>query len=143
MYGRWYSVEKYEENEAGDLVQTYSFWVINGEIVYFDDENSDVDTGMRMHLDLNVPVPFKPGDLIGCDGGPTCDETMAVVLRVGDNFDCCSLVALCKRKGDVLEYTLVKHSSMFYEADMRLYVPPLYSARCVNLEIGEVDEALQ
>lgn len=137
---RWYLIEKYIENTDGDLVETYSYYVFDGEVIYCDCE----DSPMGNHYgDLNVPVPFHPGDIIRCDGGPTCDEVTAVILRTGDNRDCCSLVALCKRENGMLEAEPVKHSCMFYTADTKIYIPPLYTARCINNELGNENIALK
>lgn len=127
----WYEIEKYKETKDGELELRYSYFVFNGEIIYFDDENSVVDCDI-WDKDLNVPVPFSQGDIVICDGKPTCEEIRAVILRTGDNIDCCSLVGLCKRKDGTFESTPVKHSSMFYESRPMIMVPPLYSIKRVD-----------
>ena len=122
-------IEKYIETEEGDLEEEYFYYAFDGNIVYCESIDSNMGS---CYEDLNIPVPFEPGDVIKCDGGPTCEDVVAVVLRTGDNSDCCSLVALCQRKDGTFDMEPVKHSFMFYEAESSIYVPPLYSIRCVN-----------
>lgn len=132
----WYEIQKYKEVKSGELELRYSYFIFNGEIIYFDDENSDIDCEL-WDRDLNIPVPFSQGDIVICDGNPTCEEIRAVVLRTGDNIDCCSLVGLCKREDGIFESTPVKHSSMFYESRSMIMVPPLYSIKRVDQQIRD------
>lgn len=136
----WCEIVKYEENADGDLEEVFSYYMFDGEVVYCDGDDSRKG---NFYDDLNVPVPFKQGDVIACDGGPNCEGMVAVIIRTGDNMDCCSLVALCKRKGDILEHEPVKHSTMFYDADDHVLVPPLYTIRCINDEITDEDLPLK
>lgn len=136
----WCRIEKYEETSDGDLEEVFDYCMFDETVVYC---SGDEFCMSNCYEDLNVPVPFKQGDVIACDGGPTCEDTVAVIIRTGDNIDCCSLVALCKRDGNILEHTPVKHSSMFYDTDTAIFVPPLFSIRCINDELSDEDVALK
>ena len=132
----WYAVEKYREVDEGELEIRYTYYVFDGKLIYYVDEKSEADCGI-WEKDLNIPVPFSPGDIVVCDGKPTCEEIHAVILRTGDNIDCCSLVGLCKRENGTFESVPVKHSTMFYESDSMIMVPPLYGMKYVNQQMLE------
>lgn len=137
----WYVIEMYKELEDGKLSLQYTYYVFDGRLIYFVDENSDVDSGI-WNKDLNIPIPFSPGDIVVSDGKSTCEDVRAVILRIGDNVDCCSLVGLCKRKDGTVESVPVKHSNMFYEADSIIMVSPLYSMKRANQQIREEEPEL-
>lgn len=140
----WYVIEKYKEMEEGKLVQTHTYVVFKGEIMYFEEEGSDMGSDVLWGRgDLNVPVSFQPGDIIRVDGKPTCEEKIAVVLRVGDNLDCCSLEALYKNKDGFLDSPPVKHSDMFYETESAFYYPPLYTAKLVTEKLERDETAFE
>ena len=127
----WHIIEKYDEDANGELRLTYTYYLFDGEIIYYEDVNSDYGSDV-FGGDLHLPVPFKQGDIITCDGGPTGNETMAVILRTGDNRDCCSLTGLMKRKDGLLEYGTIKHTTSFYDFESKVLVPPLFSASLVT-----------
>ena len=110
---------------------TYTYYLFDGEIIYYEDANSDYGSDV-FGGDLRLPVPFKQGDIITCDGGPTGNVTLAVILRTGDNRDCCSLTGLMKRKDGFLEYGTIKHTTSFYDFESKVLVPPLFSASLVT-----------
>lgn len=132
----WHAIEKYREVEDGELELRYTYYVFDGKLIYYVDDNSEVDCSI-WDKDLNIPVPFSPGDIVVCDGKPACEEICAFILRTGDNIDCCSLVGLCKRKDGTFESVPVKHSNMFYESDSIIMVPPLYSMKRVSQQVRE------
>lgn len=49
--------------------------------------------------DINIPVPYKAGDIITIDGYPFSKPKTVLVLKVGDNEDCCCLQALYMQDG--------------------------------------------
>ena len=127
----WFSIDRYVETGTGEL-DCISYYVFNGEVMYFCDYSSTFDS-MRPG-DLNVPVPFKPGDMIVCDGRPISEEIAMLIIRIGDNWDCCSLVGVCERDDGTFSTEPVKHSNMFYDSDAAVYIPPLYRARYASEE---------
>lgn len=140
----WYILEKYKEDANGDLQLAYTYFLFDGQIVYYNinDKNnrcgSDVFGG-----DLLLPVPFKAGDMITCDGGHTGIEHQALILSTGDNKDCCSLVGFIKRKDDILDCAPIKHSTIFYNFRSAVYVPPLFSAKLMSDELLEEEVVLK
>ena len=132
----WYEIEKYKKTQDGELLLRYTYYVFDGKIIYYVDENSEIDCDI-WDKDLNIPAPFSPGDIVVCDGKPTCEKIRAVILRAGDNIDCCSLVGLSKRKDETFESKPVKHTSMFYESNSMVMVPPLYSMKRASEQVRE------
>lgn len=72
---RWHMIEKYVEDENGDLLEVCDYILVNGEEMFYCYEN-DSDFNCWPNSDLNLPVPFKPGDIIeerlcivGCTDG--------------------------------------------------------------------------
>lgn len=77
-----------------DLIETYNYCLTDRGICYvcatnnLELENSNT----WMNADLNLPVPFKPGDHIITDGYPFAKVSEATIVEIGDNWDCCSVV---------------------------------------------------
>lgn len=101
--GLYYVIEKYEEKKGGALERTYVYITFDGEIIYFEEEDSDLGSEVYCcYADLNIPAPFRPGDIIVVDGRLTCEQKATVLLRGGDNWDCCSHVAMFVNQGNIL-----------------------------------------
>lgn len=92
----WFGIEKWSPDENGKLIHTITYYVLGDVICYFKKENHiswrDVDYFESTHL--NLPVPFRPGDIVEIDCRPFAPVTRAVILEVGDNCGCCCLQAL-------------------------------------------------
>lgn len=90
---------------------------------------------MKLDFDLNLPSPFKPGDLIYIDCRPFHKPQYAVVIYSDDEFnnDCCSPGCLYYDKGE-LNIRSIKHMyggfenfSALLRAGIVDTVPPEYS----------------
>ena len=62
-----------------------------------------------MNSDLNLPIPFRAGDIVTVDCRPFAPVSHAVILEVGDNFDCCCVQALYRRRNGTWDTGAVKH----------------------------------
>jgi len=123
----WYEVEKFAPNEDGKLVHTIT-WIFNaaGEIVSFelgDDAEQEalrVDDDCSAWIDwdskygsnhlTHVPVPFDFGDIITIDMRPYYDKLNGVIVRLGDNHDCCAVACIYADGDGYLYCGTLKHN---------------------------------
>ncbi|MDE6659454.1 MAG: hypothetical protein K2K01_05010, partial [Eubacterium sp.] len=89
--------EDYEEitqvlDEKGEYICTYRFILIEDEVCYFDKPNAQDFEDYRFFVstDLNLPVPFKVGDVVKVDCRPFVLVKEITITAIGDNKDCCS-----------------------------------------------------
>ena len=72
----WYEVTKWNNAENGKMKETCSYFIVRGELWYVNMDDSYYDKYLdSVHLyfemeNLNVPVPFLPGDILEIDGYP-------------------------------------------------------------------------
>lgn len=142
----WYELEKWTPDGHGNLRNTYSYFLLKDEIVYFE-INTDIN-GLEDRDDLtyfmdgshlNLPVPFCAGDIVTIDCTPFAPKKHAVLLEVGDNRDCCCVQALYRNYDGTWYTGAVKHAQLF-----KLYTPmmsPLYRLQSCTGELSE-EEAL-
>jgi len=84
-------------------------------------------------VDLNLPVPFKAGDIVEVDLYPFADKRIMEILEIGDNFDCCCLQAIGKNSDGAWNIGAVKHG----HAGMNILpcVSPLYTMKIYKGEL--------
>lgn len=86
-------------------------------------------------VNLNIPVPFKAGDIIEFDGFPFGPRFRALILKVGDNRDCCCVQGLALNEEGRWTVGAVKHGHVgpqYYPMESLLYSARPY--------IGELDD---
>ena len=131
----WYRLDKWEKTGEGTaLGNPVSYIMIDTEPVYFienewdEEDNCWTLSDMRFsgHCDLNLPVPYKKGDLLHIDCRPFAPTKDVLILSTGDNRDCCSLWALSPGERGGWKEGAVKHASVF-DGDMPFpLISPLY-----------------
>ena len=106
----WYVLEKWVLSDCGIYEKVIDYYItLKGDIWFyrFDyayrmkyKKNPDKST-MLEKLDvcsdsenLNIPVPFKVGDILTIDCRPFAELRRVLIIGVGDNRDCCSLQGL-------------------------------------------------
>lgn len=121
----YFGIEKW----VGDTdLEEKSYYTVSkyGEIWHYYSCESDC-----FHLfgydDLNLPVPFKAGDIITLDCRPFIPLSHVVVVSVGDNHDCCSVQCIYFRSDGTIDMGALKHSAVF-DAGFDPEVSPLYKA---------------
>ena len=140
----WYLLEKWRVDENGDHVCTYTWYFIGEEPVFFhkkgDKENPHI------FIDLNLPVPFEPGDILTVDCAPFAPPINALLVEKGDNGDCCCLQILYR---DVLtrnwKTCALKHGIWLNSLEGPDYVPmlsPLYRLSRYKGDLPPVDSFL-
>lgn len=132
-----YYIEKWIENKNGKLENVITYYVIKNEICYFKysplgdylkEFLHDFEPKIR-NFELNVPTPFKVGDVVMFDGYPFAQKTFSLILSTGDNQDCCSLWNLYWAGPRTWKTGAVKHGDVGYILRNDFIVPPLYYAK--------------
>lgn len=133
-----YYIEKWIENKNGKLENVITYYVIKNEICYFKYSPlgdylkkflHDFEPKIR-NFELNVPTPFKVGDVVEFDGYPFSKITFSLILSTGDNQDCCSLWNLYWADPRTWKTGAVKHGDVGYILrGNEFFVSPLYNAK--------------
>lgn len=99
------------KKETGRLKKDYDYTVFGTEVCYVTHNNSPrwEWPGFSTDRDLNLPVPFHSGDIVTIDCRPFTPVSHAVILEVGDNYDCCCLQALYHADDGIWDTGAVKH----------------------------------
>ena len=95
--GQWFIIKKWITGDNGAMDIEYKYYVINGVIIYFDhylkkdewlEESSYYEHGIysgnyRNRKEADLPVDFKPGDIVTVDQSPFARARTGVVLETG------------------------------------------------------------
>ncbi len=143
----WAELEKWALKND-DFIQTYNYYFLRDKICYFEEivekNNYYGCKEFRYSLDarhLNLPVPFKAGDIVKVDCTPFAPKRDAVILEVRDNSDCCCLTAIYKNHKDLYFVGAVKHAHLFESDNANPLFSPLYRMEKCNTD-DEVLKAL-
>ena len=132
-----YFVEKWIKNSDGKLERVVTYYTIGSQICYFKysplgdylkEFLHDFEPKIR-NFELNVPTPFKVGDVVMFNGYPFAKRTFSLILSTGDNQDCCSLWNLYWAGPRTWKTGAVKHGRVGYVLRNDFIVPPLYNAK--------------
>lgn len=141
----WSILEKWVPgNEHGKMDNTYTYYLIKDEVVYFtsDDNINNSFSGFHGYVDsmnLSLPIPFKPGDIVILDSLPFVPIRLAILLEV-NNSDCCG-VQILYRHGDGLWRTgALKHGAGWKNTWPML--SSLYRLSLYQNELNETDKVL-
>lgn len=141
----WSILEKWVPgNEHGKMDNTYTYYLIKDEVVYFtsDDNINNSFSGFHGYVDsmnLSLPIPFKPGDIVILDSLPFVPMRLAILLEV-NNSDCCG-VQILYRHGDGLWRTgALKHGAGW--KDTWPMLSSLYRLSLYQAELNEKDKIL-
>lgn len=107
----------------GELTETFSYCFIDNNFYFACDEYIEA----WMSGEVNLPIPFKPGDKIITNGYPFTKESEAIIIDIGDNYDCCSIIIELADG----ETGPLKHSFAF-RWDIVSSISPLYRIRKMN-----------
>ena len=139
----WHIIERYEEDKNGDLIEGCNYVFVNGEVMFYTYCD---DYDCWLNPDLNLPVPFKVGDIIEVNARPFAEKKRGVILEVGDNWDCCcvQVAHLARLKDGIgIDHSALKHSSYFYDNDGYIDLSALYSAAVFKGTLTEDEEFLR
>lgn len=114
----------------------------NGEIQYFlkiKNEKSLFSkvAGAFGGVNLNLPVPYSPGDILEIDCSPyTCGPHYCRLTEVGN--DCCGIQCIYPDEDGKLGSGALKHGNYFADPYRNpQYLSPLYHAKIYNDELPE------
>ena len=153
----WYEVEKFIPVEDGELQHKIT-WALNakGEILFFelgkedkehwlhhvhddDDNNSSAWFDWEGQELTYPPIPFDFGDIITIDMRPYCKAYHAVIVRIGDNCDCCSVACIYCDEDGYLYCRTLKHNM----DTILSKISPLYRAARFEGELPENESVLK
>lgn len=85
---------------------------------------------------LNLPVPYRPGDILEVGCAPYVTEPHYCILtEVGD--DCCGVQCLYPGENGRIEFGALKHGHYFSGCfDRKQYLSPLYGAKIYTGELS-------
>jgi hypothetical protein len=85
---------------------------------------------------LNLPVPYRPGDILEVGCAPYVSEPHYCILtEVGD--DCCGVQCLYPGENGRIEFGALKHGHYFSGCfDRKQYLSPLYGAKIYTGELS-------
>lgn len=141
----WYEVTRYQNNGSGEFEETSFYIVIRGEIYFTEVKNIegyDISISLYNGTNLNLPVPFKAGDVVEIDGFPFGPKYQIMIMDVGDNRDCCCLQGLYLDDEDGWFVGAVKHGMLGHD-DYFAQISPLYTAAKVDKTKEKVFEFMR
>lgn len=136
----WTQLGKWVLGKDSFYHQSYTYYLLRDEIVYFE----NYPTGRRDPFcgapDLNVPILFQPGDIVTIDCRPFMPIKPVALLEVDDY--CCGVTCLFRREEDgKWEVGSVKHSRCWAGFREFPVISPLYRLAAFRGELGK-DERL-
>lgn len=142
----WTKVEKWIYDDCDLMVHWYTYYFIGDEVVYFESHDPSSDRcdfrGYVDSINLLLPVPFKPGDIITLDVRPFAPVNKAVIIEADGNFDCCGTQILYPNENGAYNILALKHGHGFGEN----YYPilsPLYRAEIYKGGLEENQKILK
>lgn len=105
----WTMLEKWVPKGNGEMENTYKYYLINDEIVYFERKDSSHGFwGYVNSLSLNLPIPFMVGDIVTLNSIPFAPPKQAILIEV-ENVDCCGVQILYRLENGLWETGALKH----------------------------------
>ena len=158
----WYKVEAWRISDNGSWASSrYDYYFYKGEVCWFEELRLVREkNGLEYYsackceqrflgglMDLNMPTPYKPGDIVNIDCMPFGPPFHAVITEADGQFDSCFPQILFKVPfTDKWQLQALKHKRLYKDAEMHSYEPalsPLYRIRRVREdELTEDDELL-
>lgn len=135
----WFLLEKWILNGEGQYFRPYTYTVANGKVLFYNKENEGYL--FDQSTNLNLPIPFHPGDLVRLDCAPFAFRANSVILEVGSNCDCCCVRAMFRQENGNWSAGALKHSHVF----PNYYTPllsPLYRLSSIQREDLAEDEKI-
>ena len=109
----WTELKKWVPDNDGTMDYTYTYYLIRDEIVYFESKKYPPHhqyQGYLNSMDLDLPIPFKVGDIVTLNSLPFAPLRQAVLIEV-DNSDCCGVQVLYKHDDGCWHTGALKHGA--------------------------------
>lgn len=137
-YRVWFDVEKWEQDENGNLEKKWTYVVLKGQVTYFGHDIFRLSE-CSQNKDVNLPVPFKAGDILEIQDMPFARKRHVLILDIGDNKDCCSVWHLYIDDDGCIEANAFKHGHIY---SSWYATSPLYSAKTFHGALEDEEEVL-
>lgn len=127
---------KWINDASGRLVEACTYWIVRGEIRFAEIDWKLLEGNIENVIalaDLNLPVPFKAGDIVEVDLYPFADKRIIEIIEIGDNYDCCCLQALSRKIDGSWTIGAVKHGHIGNM--IILDISPLYTMTAYDGEL--------
>ena len=138
----FHTVSKYIKDEEGRYQEICWYIFVKGEPCYFSLEGCDHNMLPGFFDDINLPVPYKVGDILEIDNYPFSPKYRVIIIGVGDNRDCCCVQGIYKGFDGEWKCGAVKHKMLKYFNVVYYQTSPLYTANCYEGPFDEPDEEL-
>lgn len=141
---RHYLVMRWTPNENDRLINTYDYRFFGDKLYYAECNVSSMrdPSGFERLRDLYLPIPFHAGDIVTIDCRPFAPLSHAVILRIGDNFDCCSVWAMYREEDGTYKTGALKHGYVFPHSAGFVPLSPLYRLTSYKGELSESERIL-
>ncbi len=137
----WHELEKYQLNN-NEYEKTFEYIADNTGLIWSAEYAESVHLDFCGCSDLNLPVPFEPGDIISIDCRPYANIKNAVILQIGDNHDCCSVqCATVSSFNDEIITGALKHPYQIFEKHIE--ISPLYSVKICKEALQDNEKILK
>lgn len=137
-YRVWHILGKWHTDKEGNITEKIWYIIAKGNVLYYAKSRCfDVYPGDN----LNLPVPFKPGDILTVQDMPFAEKRYGIILEVGDNIDCCCVQILYIADDGLVEVNALKHGHIL-DIPLSVATSPLYSAEKCNDVYDEKSEVL-
>lgn len=141
-YVCWTELTKWIPVGEGKMKDVYSYTFVGNEIHYFKrlgETRRDRLEGYKSGLDLNLPIPFKPGDIVTLNCLPFRPVKHAVLLEV-DNRDCCGVQMLYRLKEEKNGKSSLETGALKHGHGWERFFPMLSSLYRLSKYAGELTE---
>ncbi len=135
----WYVLEKWVKEDNEHFTETTD-WLIsaNGKICYVYNRH-EYHMEYWINPDLNLPVPYRAGDIVRVDCRPFAMPKNVLIVDTGDNTDCCSLQALYLKENGKYALGALKHGPLFKNRRVYPCISPLYRIQKLSSEETEAE----
>ncbi len=130
----WTVLEKWVPGRNGEMEHTYNYYLIRDEIVLFEKLERDEHDAWFWHpgihknsgksMDLNLSVPYQPGDIVKVDCRPFTPVSYVLLLEVGS--DCCGVSCLYRTHDGYWDTGALKHRHFMESYPYPPLLSPLY-----------------
>lgn len=141
-YVCWTELTKWIPVCDGKMKEVYSYTFVGNEIYYFKrlgETRRDRFEGYKSGLDLNLPIPFKPGDIVTLNCLPFRPVKHAVLLEV-ENRDCCGVQMLYRLKEEKNGKSSLETGALKHGHGWERFFPMLSSLYRLSKYEGEVSD---
>ncbi len=137
-----YVLEKWRFLENGNSVKIMDYYISHqGDILFYSlhydaipekAKTKDIiflgenENTCSESQDLNLPIPFKVGDIITANCTPFARKRDALILEIGDNMSCCSVQCLYVDAYNNIHVGALKHNWIFEEYEENPLLSSLY-----------------